>query len=204
VIIASALLLIPGAVLHQGCRKEDDAEAIRALVSRESVATQKEDLQALAEIWSQERGILLFTVGAQGRADGWERIARVFKEFFDRVSDLRLTVDELQVLVSGDLAYATYDWAMAGRAGDYALDDRGHATAVYRRGPQGWKLVHAHYSPIHPALAAAAAEAGAPAAGRGGAAAIPAPVAAPRGTPAPAGTAAPRGTPAPARTPGGT
>ena len=165
------LVVLSAAVLPQGCGRKDDAGAIRALVARESEATQKEDLQALAEIWSQDRGILLFTVGAHGRARGWDKIARVFKEFFDQASDLSLTVSELEVVVSGDLAYATYDWAMTGRAGEYALDDRGHATAIYRREKQGWRMVHAHYSPLHPALAAAAAEGGAPAA-----------------TPAPAGT----------------
>ena len=166
------LVVLSAAALLQGCGRQDDAGAIRTLVARESEATQKEDLQALAEIWSQDKGILLFTVGANGRAQGWDKIARVFKEFFDQASDLKLTVGALEVTVSGDLAYATYDWAMTGRAGEYALDDRGHATAIYRREKPGWKMVHAHYSPLHPALAAAAAGDGA----------------SPAATPAPAGT----------------
>ena len=135
-------------------------------------------LSPLAEIWSTDPDISLFDVPPPGRFEGWERIGRVFKSFFDRCTELHLAVDQVKVHVDGGLGYATYDWIMTGRMGDFQLDDRGQATAIYRRGQDGWRLVHLHYSPAPPALAAGAAES--------------APDTSPAPSPAPTPTSAPR------------
>src|SRR2546428_13790292 len=42
---------------------------------------------------------------------------------------------------------------MTGRHGSYVLEDRRQATAIYRKEGGQWRLVHAHYSPVPPALA---------------------------------------------------
>jgi ketosteroid isomerase-like protein len=148
-----------GALLSMvnGChRPEADTDAIRALVAREVAAINARDLRALSEVWSQDRDVLLFDVPPPGRFQGWEQIQGLWKDFFDRVSDIHLTVEALRAEAEGPLGYATYDWAMTGRLGSYALDDRGQATAIYRRDKGRWRLVHAHYSPVPAALAARA------------------------------------------------
>src|SRR5207245_7775976 len=127
--------------------------AVRSLVARETAATNAKDLKALGEIWSQNKGILLFDVPPPGRFQGWDKVGRLFKDFFERFSEIHLSVGNVQVEVSGRMAYATYDWMMTGRMGDYAVDDRGEATAIYRKEDGSWRLVHAHYSSVPPALA---------------------------------------------------
>jgi len=182
VVIIGALAAALGAfLLLPACRKDTqgDAGAIRGVVAREVEAMNKKDLKALSEVWSQAPDILLFDVPPPGRFQGWNTIARSFKEFFDRISELHLAIDALQVQVDGDTGYATYDWALTGRMGEYAVNDRGQATAIYRREKTGWRLVHAHYSPAPPGLAPAQAAAQPPAAIPGQAAARP-----PAGAPA--------------------
>src|SRR5207247_10955797 len=53
----------------------------------------------------------------------------------------------------GTRACPSYDWAMSGRLGACARGDGGQATAIYRKEGGQWRLVHAHVSPVPPALA---------------------------------------------------
>ncbi len=181
----------------QGCgNARADADAIKSLVNRETAAINAKDLRALSEIWSQDKNILLFDVPPPGRFQGWGQIGRLWKDFFDRVADVHLTVDAVEAEAQGSLGYATYDWSMTGHLGSYVLEDRGQATAIYRKEGGQWRLVHAHYSPVPPALAGQEkpAAAAAPAGG-----ATPHPVAAaPTGTASPAPAPSPVGVPPPA------
>ena len=167
--IATALLLLSVA----GCnRSRSDADAIRALVAREAAAINARDMKALSEVWSRDGQALLFDVSPPGRFQGWEQIQRQWSGFFERASEIHMTVESLNAVAEGPLGYATYDWTMTGRIGSYAIDDRGQATAIYRREKEGWKLVHAHFSPSPPSPAAAPA---------GGTGSSPAPAETPAG-----------------------
>ncbi len=150
---AAAALLLPVLLCACGGASKGDAEVVRALVAREAAATNARDLKALEEIWSQNRAILLFDVPPPGRFQGWDKIGHLFKDFFERFSDVHLTVANVQVDVEGGMAYATFDWTMTGKMGEYAVNDRGEATSIYRKEEGGWRLVHAHYSSVPPALA---------------------------------------------------
>ncbi|MGH9749378.1 MAG: YybH family protein [Candidatus Polarisedimenticolia bacterium] len=189
-LLLAVLLVAAGAACGT---PEADEKAIRTLLAREIEAVNRKDLSTLSEVWAKDDGILLFDVGSPGRFQGWGPIGRQWKEFFDRFTELRLGAERIQVEVSGDLGFATYDWTLAGRMGDYALEDRGQATAVYRDGRDGWRLVHAHFSPA-PAGSGPASEA---------AAASGTPAAAAGGTPPAPGNAAPTGAAKPAGTPPG-
>jgi ketosteroid isomerase-like protein len=129
------------------CRGKSDAtEPVRLLVAREVAAINASDLKGLSEVWTKDDEALLFDLPDPGRFQGWKTIGPLWKSFFEQFTDIHMGVDKLEVRVSGDLAYATYDWTLSGRMGDYALDDRGAATEVFRRGADGWKVVHLHYS----------------------------------------------------------
>jgi uncharacterized protein (TIGR02246 family) len=150
-----AVVSVVAALVIPACSPDPrkEAEAIRTLIDREVEAMNGEDLTALSEIWSQDDDISLVDVPPPGRFRGWDGIARVFRDFFDRVSEVDLSVDDIQISVAGKIAYASYGWSMTGRVGERPMVDRGQATAIYRRQKDGWRLVHAHYSPVPPALA---------------------------------------------------
>jgi ketosteroid isomerase-like protein len=197
-VLALCLLLgavaLPGALLGCGDARAD-ADAIRSLVNREVAAINGKDLRALSEIWSKDKDILMFDVPPPGRFRGWDQIGRLWKDFFDKVTEIRLTVDAVQAEAQGSLGYATYDWSMTGRLGSYALEDRGQATAIYRKEGGQWRLIHAHYSPVPPALGGQE-KPGPPASGEiphpGGAAPQAAPSPSPAGRPSPAPGQAPK------------
>ncbi len=147
--------LLALACVQSGCGPdtEKDRAAIRALIDQEVAALNNEDLRALSDVWSQDDDITLVDVPPPGRFVGWNNIAKVFRDFFEQTSEIRVTVDSVKIGLSDEVAYATYGWSMVGRFGERPLIDRGQATAVYRRGEEGWRLVHAHFSPVPPALA---------------------------------------------------
>ncbi len=153
--VMRALLPILAVACLAGCggNPEADAGAIRALVDKEVAAINAEDLQELAQVWSETREILLFDVPPPNRFEGWNQVGRVFQDFFDRFSEIQLSVDAVKIGVDGDLGYASYDWALAGTMGESEVRDRGQATSIYRREESGWRLVHAHYSPVPAAVA---------------------------------------------------
>src|SRR5436309_4194844 len=116
--VAFCLLLLADAAAPSACRDAGaDADAIRSLVTREVAAINGKDLRTLSEIWSQDKTILMFDVPPPGRFQGWDQIGRLWKDFFDRVTDIHLTIDAVQAEAQGSLGYATYDWAMTGRLG---------------------------------------------------------------------------------------
>lgn len=153
---AALLLLAP--LCACGGDPEEDAGAIKTMVEKEAAAINARDLNQLAQIWSEAPEILLFDVPPPGRFRGWQQVGRVFNDFFDRFSDIDLKVSEVEVGVEGGMAFATYDWTLSGKMGEAAVRDRGQATAIYRREESGWRLVHAHYSPVPAAVALEAAE----------------------------------------------
>ncbi|MFQ5876412.1 MAG: YybH family protein [Acidobacteriota bacterium] len=158
-----ALLLL---ILACGGGREAAREAIRGLVEREVRAVNDGDLGELARIWSRGDDILLFDVSPPGRFQGWDRIARAYRNFFDNLSEIDLSIDALRVEVEGELGYATYEWSIRARMGEREVVDRGRATSIYRLEKEGWRLVHAHYSPAPPAPAPEdGASAGGPEAG---------------------------------------
>ncbi len=147
------LALLPGLTLLGACGPKgmSDADAIQALVAKEVVAMNKKDYKALSEVWAHDQGVLLFDVQPPGRFQGWDEVGRTFRDFLDRFAEIHLSVSALKVEAQGAVGYATYDWILTGRMGDYAVDDRGQATAIYRKAGDGWRLVHAHYSSTPPA-----------------------------------------------------
>ncbi len=138
---------------HPGGAK--DQEAVQALVQQEVHAMNARDLKVLSQVWSQTPDITLFDVSPPGRFQGWDSIGRTFNDFFGRLAEPHMAIEGLDVRVTGDSAWATYDWSISGRLDAATLEDRGRTTSVYRREKEGWKLVHEHVS-IAPAPAATA------------------------------------------------
>jgi ketosteroid isomerase-like protein len=165
-------------ILLLGCGGAPGAEDVRTLVNHEVEALQAHDIKGLERIWSERPDIVLIDVTPPGRFEGWTAIARVLGDFMSRTSEVRMTVERLNVEARGDLAVATYDWTMTGKVGEQSLEDHGAATSVYRKEKAGWRLVRAHYSASPRGAAPAGSEPAAP----GGAGAAPAaPAAKPKG-----------------------
>jgi len=100
------------------------------------------------------RGAALFDPGALGfgtvaeRAQGLDVLMRdQWRHVWDATEGFRFHLDGARIEVEGDLACAASGWSFKGFAADGAPIPRvGRATIVLRRGKDGWRAVHTHFS----------------------------------------------------------
>jgi ketosteroid isomerase-like protein len=69
-------------------------------------------------------------------------------------SERKLSIHDVAVQLLGDAAVAEFDWDFTAklRKDGSPVTTRGRETQVYRKMPDGWRLVHVHYSgmPVTP------------------------------------------------------
>ena len=76
------------------------------------------------------------------RLDGRDALARLYESLRGQVRIDRCEFIGPQVQTAGDLAVLSYNFeSWTGESRSYW-----HATEVYRREPQGWRIVHTHWS----------------------------------------------------------
>lgn len=108
------------------------------------------DPEPYMAMWSQAHDVTLF--GAWGPCrHGWPELSRTFRWVGSRFGGGDLRSEEVTLQVSGDMAYT-----VGYERGQMVVDDGGNApmtirvTQIFRRGPDGWRLVHRHadFAPI--------------------------------------------------------
>ena len=127
---------------------EPDAAAIIAALEAETAAWQRRDLAALAEHWVQapeSRLITIFAGFGTVIVEGWEAIRVRYRALAERapephapLADLRW--DNLNIVVSGDMAWVSYDLVSTGD--DDALMPRGvqHELKIFQRIDGAWRI----------------------------------------------------------------
>jgi len=110
--------------------------------------------EPMAAVWSHRDDVTtLHPLG--GRQTGWHEVWQVWQAVAQAgITDANVTVDDLLIHVTGDLAYTVGvergQLTMGGE--QVAYDER--ATNIYRREGGAWKLVH-HHSDLVPGMQAA-------------------------------------------------
>jgi len=108
------------------------------------------DASPLSEIWSHSDGVTaMHPIG--GEQTGWAAV----KDSFDQVAGLategRVELAGQTIHSGADLAYETgIERGMVKVAGETVTIDQ-RVTNVYRREPDGWKIVH-HHTDLSPAM----------------------------------------------------
>lgn len=102
-------------------------------------------LDALAALYSQTEDLVVVAQGREWR--GWSAVQSRLASFLADTQKVRLRLDQVQVVALGDGGAAAH--ARAHRQygdGVATIEERGFLTLVFRRHPDGWKIVSEHYS----------------------------------------------------------
>jgi uncharacterized protein (TIGR02246 family) len=87
---------------------------------------------------------------------GWTNYLALYQQARTRMQQVRLDRDNSYIKVSGNFAWACYQWEFTAMAGDEPTASRGQTTLILEKRNSRWLIVHNHTSLIetaHPAPA---------------------------------------------------
>ncbi len=111
----------------------------------ESVRTA--DLTLASQVWLQSQDISVVT--PFGRFKGWESVRDgLYVNFLQKAfAERSLRPDNLAITVSGNAAWAVFDWTFTAKLADgQPISSKGWESHVYQKTDGRWVIVHLHYS----------------------------------------------------------
>ena len=126
----------------------ESAEEIKNLIAKYAKSVSDADADLASQIWwnSPEASF----IHPLGQEHGFEQIKQnVYTRLMGGTfSERKLSVHDVAVQVLGDAAVAEFDWTFTAklRKDGSPVTTHGRETQVYRKMPDGWRLVHVHYS----------------------------------------------------------
>jgi len=139
-IVAVALALIAGVVGARQAREAQQEEAITSVLKSQQAQWNQGDVGAFMNgYWNSSD---LTFAGTSGFTRGWEPVRQRYeKTYAGKAAMGTLAFSELEVRPLGsDAALVLGKWHLERQAGDIG----GIFTLVFRRFPEGWRIIHDH------------------------------------------------------------
>jgi ketosteroid isomerase-like protein len=145
------IAIVSAALLLSACSRATDVDQEKKSVQQvfekylESVRTA--DLALASQIWLQSPDISVVT--PLGRFKGWDSVRDgLYINFLQKAFAKRsLRADNLAITVSGNTAWAVFDWTFAATLiNGQPFSSKGWESHVYQRIDGRWVIVHLHYS----------------------------------------------------------
>jgi ketosteroid isomerase-like protein len=145
----TSVLLVGAALLAAAQEKSGDSPVgseIRALLLAQQEAWNRGDIDGFMSGYA--RGETTVFVSGDEVTRGWQTVRdRYLKKYGDRTNMGTLTFSDLEIeQLAADSAIALGRWQLK-RATD---NPRGRFTLIFRRTPDGWRIVHDHTSAAAP------------------------------------------------------
>jgi beta-aspartyl-peptidase (threonine type) len=138
----------PSATRGQVATAAEPVAAIRAVLDRQEADWNRGDLEAFLEgYWKSPK--VVFQSGGD-RHVGWEAMAQRYRKRYKAEGKAmgRLSFSKLEIeLLGPEAALVRGDWRLVMRDGS---SPGGLFTLIFRRFPDGWKIVHDHTSAEEP------------------------------------------------------
>ena len=123
----------------------DEVKAVTDVLTREAAAVEKGDLAALDKIWANDESVTVFESGHANY--GWadyrdNHLAPELKEF----KNTKYAFSDVKIKVSGEMALATFKYALSADFKERKINSSGLGTAVLEKRQGKWRIVHWHSS----------------------------------------------------------
>ena len=126
---------------------DEDKAAILAVLDAENAAFMRRDLDAWATHWvhsPQSRFMISHALQGSRVLEGWEAISAFFglgiREITETYDETRVHLERMNVVVSGDMAWATYDQVGDGTGDNFYLVGTYHQLQIFQRIAGQWKI----------------------------------------------------------------
>jgi ketosteroid isomerase-like protein len=131
-----------------GAADRSAAAEIMPLIELYTRSVDAADTALAAGVWAATPEVSF--IHPRGTERGWDEVqANFYRDTMNApFSARRLTARNVAIHVCGDAAWATFDWNFTAtvRADGSRLETSGRETQVFQKTPDGWRLVHIHYS----------------------------------------------------------
>ena len=146
-ILPTVSLAVIALLLSQAAAAANDPrEEIRAVIQTQQDAWNRGDIDAFMNgYWRSKETVF---VSGDEIMRGWQSVLeRYHRKYSDRETMGTLTFSELQIdLLSGDAAVALGRWELKRK-----IDNpHGRFTLIFRKTPEGWRIIHDHTSAAPP------------------------------------------------------
>ena len=148
IVFSGVLLVLPA------CRPaapaadvDQEKKSLSQLFEKYLESVKTADLALASQVWLNTPEASAVT--PLGRFKGWEGVRNdLYVNFLQKAfSERELKADNLVVNVSGDTAWAVFDWTFTAKlANGQPFSSMGWESHVYRKIDGKWVIVHLHYS----------------------------------------------------------
>lgn len=125
-----------------------EGDEIKRIIGTYAKSIYEANTALASQIWWDSPDVSF--IHPQGHEHGFEQIKQnVYKHLMgDTFSERKLTIHDISVHVYEDAAWAEFYWDFVAkfRKDGSPVMTHGRETQVYRKAPDGWRLVHVHYS----------------------------------------------------------
>jgi ketosteroid isomerase-like protein len=141
-LLALCILSATAAQASQQKQKADAVTEIRSVLSAQQEAWNRGDIDGFMNGYARSRSTIFVSEDTVRR--GWETVrVRYKKKYSDRAKMGMLTFSDLEIASLGsDTAVVLGRWQLKRRSDK----PRGRFTLIFRRLPEGWRIVHDHTS----------------------------------------------------------
>jgi Xaa-Pro aminopeptidase len=127
---------------------ENSGEEIKSLIAKYAKSIDAADTNLASQVWWDSPDASF--IHPLGHEHGFEQIKEnVYRKLMGGMfSERKLSTRDIAVQMLGDCAIAEFYWDFVAklRKDGSPLTTHGRETQVYRKTPDGWRLVHVHYS----------------------------------------------------------
>lgn len=149
VVLFSGLALLTLAACAKEPQVDTEAEtaAINVLLDEYVKSVEAENMELYAGLVVHDTAMVNF--GSFGRSVvGWDGLKQAMEGQNELLSDTKITVSDLTIMISGDgrMAWARCLWTLKARMADNPVELPLRCTWIFGKGENGWKIVHFHKS----------------------------------------------------------
>ena len=143
--VVSVTLVLPAC--NRAADVDQEKKDVQQVFEKYLESVKTADLMLASQVWSQSQDISVVT--PFGRFKGWESVRDgVYVNFLQKAfAERSLQPDNLAITVSGNTAWAVFDWTFTAKMADgQPFSSKGWESHVYQKTDGRWVIVHLHYS----------------------------------------------------------
>jgi ketosteroid isomerase-like protein len=143
--LATVLLLAAGALapLSAGPSEEEKIEAVIAAVIE---AYRTGDHAVMSRYYARE--VTVVPSDYHPPVKGWARVEQRYRQAYASLGGMELVRENTRIERRGKVAWAVYQWRLAGLMGNQAIGAQGHTTLILQKRGRDWVIVHNHTSAL--------------------------------------------------------